>query len=170
MKPVGMQQLAETIRSVLSADIDGAPQNPRFGAPAGTFVISRTHPYERFSLVDIGVSGLAYRHEMESVPDHPSDQLAIMTPDGEIFISGIRCHNVSDIPAGSGIPLPRKGPGPTRCALRRPDHAPDGADRSVYPQPRLRTVALIRRSNHPTSSGHTPGMGVRQKRQRPSEI
>ena len=109
MKPVGMQQLAETIRSVMVLKPTERRKNPRFGAPAGTFVISRTHPYERFSLVDIGMSGLAYSHEMESVSDHLSDQLAIMTPDGEIFISGIRCHNVSDIPAGSGIPLPERG-------------------------------------------------------------
>ena len=112
MKPVGMQQLAETIRSVLMPVSTERRKNPRFGAPAGTFVISRTHPYERFSLVDIGVCGLAYRHEMETVPGHPSDQLAIMTPDGEIFVSGIRCHGVSDIPADSsipGFPLPEAG-------------------------------------------------------------
>ena len=103
MKPVGMQQLAEAIRNVLVPVSTERRKNPRFGAPAGTFVISRTHPYERFSLVDIGVSGLAYSHEMESAPDYPSDQLAIMTPDGEILVSGIRCHSVSDIPADSGI-------------------------------------------------------------------
>ncbi|MBR9985576.1 MAG: response regulator [Desulfosarcina sp.] len=112
MKPVGMQQLAETIRSVLMPVSAERRKTPRFGAPAGTFVISRTYPYERFSLVDIGVSGLAYRHEMESVPGHPSDQLAIMTPDGEIFVNGIRCKNVVDIPADSsipGFPLPEAG-------------------------------------------------------------
>jgi hypothetical protein len=35
-----------------------------------------------------------------------------MTPDGEIFVSGIHCHGVSDIPADSGIPgfpLPEAG-------------------------------------------------------------
>jgi len=106
MKPVGMQQLAETIRNVLVPLSTERRISPRFRASADTFVISRTHPYERFNLVDIGMSGLAYSHEMESVPGHPSDQLAIMTPDGEIFISGIRCHSVSDIPAGSDIPLP----------------------------------------------------------------
>ncbi len=112
MKPVGMQQLAETIRSVLMPVSTERRKNPRFGAPTGTFVVSRTHPYERFSLVDIGVSGLAYSHEMDSMPGHPSDQLAIMTPDGEIFVSGIRCRSVSDIPAdGSipGFPLPEAG-------------------------------------------------------------
>jgi hypothetical protein len=107
MKPVGMQQLAETIRNVLEPLSTERRKNPRFEAPEGTFVISRIHPYERFSLVDIGASGLAYSHEMETLPDHPSDQLAIMTPDGEIFISGIRCHHVSDIPMGNGIPLPQ---------------------------------------------------------------
>lgn len=106
MKPVGMQQLAETIRNVLVPLSTERRKNPRFSAPAGTFVISRAHPYERCSLVDIGMSGLAYGHEMESAPRNPSDQLAIMTPDGEIFISGIRCRAVSDIPADSGISLP----------------------------------------------------------------
>jgi DNA-binding response OmpR family regulator len=103
MKPVGMQQLAEAIRNVLVPVSTERRKNPRFGAPAGTFVISSTHPYERFSLVDICRAGLAYSHEMESVPDHPSDQLAIMTPDGEILVSGIGCHIVSDIPVESGI-------------------------------------------------------------------
>ena len=109
MKPVGMQQLAETIRSVLVPFSTERRKNPRFSAPAGTFVISRTHPYERCSLVDIGMSGLAYSHEMESVPDKPSDQLAIMTPDGEIFINGIRCRAVSDIAADSGITFSEAG-------------------------------------------------------------
>jgi CheY-like chemotaxis protein len=106
MKPVGMRQLAETIRNVLVPLSTERRKNPRFGVPEGTFVISRTHPYQRFSLVDIGISGLAYAHEMESELGSPSDQLAIMTPDGEIFVSGIRCQNVSNIPAGSGISLP----------------------------------------------------------------
>jgi hypothetical protein len=41
-----------------------------------------------------------------SVSDNLSDQLAIMTPDGEIFINGLRCRTVSDIPAGGEINLP----------------------------------------------------------------
>jgi len=104
MKPVGMQQLAETIRNVLTPASTERRKNPRFGAPADTFVISSTHPYERFSLVDISVSGLAYHHEMASVSGHSSDQLSIMTPDGEILASGIRCHSVSDISADSCVP------------------------------------------------------------------
>ena len=100
MKPVGMQQLAETIRNVLVPYTTERRKNPRFTAPAGSYVISRTHPYERCSLVDIGLSGLAFSHEMASNPDHQSDQLAIMTPDGEIFISGIRCRIISDVPPG----------------------------------------------------------------------
>ncbi len=106
MKPVGMQQLAKTIRSVLAPLSTERRKKPRFAAPTGTFVISRAHPYERCSLVDIGMSGLAYSHSIGSASDNPADQLAIMTPDGEIFISGIRCRTVSDIPASSGIPLP----------------------------------------------------------------
>jgi hypothetical protein len=41
---------------------------------------------------------------MASVSGHSSDQLAIMTPDGEILVSGIRCHSVSDIPPDSRVP------------------------------------------------------------------
>jgi DNA-binding response OmpR family regulator len=110
MKPVGMQQLAETILNVLGPQSTDRRKNPRFDAPKDTFVISRTHPYERFSLIDIGVSGLAYSHEMEPLQGHPSDQLAIMAPDGKIFISGIRCHHVSDIPAEIDNPSPEAGP------------------------------------------------------------
>jgi DNA-binding response OmpR family regulator len=106
MKPVGMQQLAETIRGVLEPNSTERRQSPRFKVPTGSFVISRTHPYERCSLVDIGPSGLAFNHEMELVSDNLSDQLAIMTPDGEIFINGLRCRTVSDIPADGEINLP----------------------------------------------------------------
>ncbi len=106
MKPVGMQQLAEAIRNALTQLSMERRKHPRFSASKGSFVISRTNPYERCSLVDIGMSGLAFSHEMHSVPVDPSDQLAIMTPDGEILINGLRCRTVSDIPAGSGISLP----------------------------------------------------------------
>ncbi|WP_319523384.1 response regulator [uncultured Desulfosarcina sp.] len=105
MKPVGMQQLAETIRSVLLPVSTERRKDPRFLAPPGSFVISRTNPYARCSLVDIGRSGLAFSHEMESSAANPSDRLAIMTPDGELFLNDIPCRIVSDIPAGSGIVL-----------------------------------------------------------------
>jgi hypothetical protein len=102
MKPVGMQQLAETIRNVLAPSSSERRKNQRVAAPAGTFVISRTHPYARCSLVDIGISGLAFNHDMEAASGGSSDQLAIMTADGNIFISGIRCRTISEIPAESG--------------------------------------------------------------------
>jgi len=108
MKPVGMQKLAETIRSVLTPASTERRKNPRFLAPPGSFVISRANPYDRCSIVDIGRSGLAYSHEMESAVPNPSDQLAIMTPDGEILLSDIRCRIVSDIPAGSGFSTAEK--------------------------------------------------------------
>jgi DNA-binding response OmpR family regulator len=109
MKPVGMQQLAETIRTVLAPLSPERRKTPRFAVPEGSYVISHTHPYERCSLVDIGMSGLAFSHEMESVPGKPSDQLAIMTPDGEIFVNGLHCRTVSELPPGSGITLPDTG-------------------------------------------------------------
>jgi len=105
MKPVGMQQLAETIRGVLTPVSTERRKSPRFLAPSGSFVISRANPYARCSLVDIGRSGLAFSHEMESATNNPSDRLAIMTPDGELFLNDIPCRIVSDIPAGSGIAL-----------------------------------------------------------------
>ena len=99
MKPVSMQRLAETIRNVLMPESTERRKAPRYSAPAGSFVISRANPYERCSLVDIGPSGLAYHHEMASSSANPADELAIMTPDGEICISGINCRVVSEIPA-----------------------------------------------------------------------
>jgi DNA-binding response OmpR family regulator len=55
MKPVGMQQLAETIRTVLAAVIRrNAVKHHGSRSLTGSYVISRTHPYERCSLVDIG--------------------------------------------------------------------------------------------------------------------
>ena len=105
MKPVGMQQLAETIRSVLTPVSTERRKNPRFLASPGSFVISKANPYARCSIVDIGRSGLAYCHEMESAITSASDQLAIMTPDGEILLNDIQCRIVSDIPAKSGTAL-----------------------------------------------------------------
>ncbi len=106
MKPVSMQQLAETIRSVLIPETTERRKTQRYAAPVGSFVISQANPYERCSLVDISPSGLAYRHDMDSAPADPADQLAIMTPDGEISISGLRCCIVSDIPAQSTPAIP----------------------------------------------------------------
>jgi len=47
---------------------------------------------------------------MESAPASPSDQIAIMTPDGNIFLSDIHCRIVSDIPAGSGFSTAEEEP------------------------------------------------------------
>ncbi len=109
MKPLGMQQLAETIRSALEPATTERRQYPRFIAPAGTYVISNAHPYERCSLVDISVGGLAYSHEIEHATPPTRDQISIMTPDGDIFIADIHCRVVSDIPAGNDLPLPHPG-------------------------------------------------------------
>ena len=106
MKPVGMQQLAETIRDAVMPTTTERRRTPRYTVPEGSFVISKANPYERCSLVDIGPSGLAYRHEMDAAPANPSDQLAIMTPDGEITISGLPCRIVSDISIPCGPALP----------------------------------------------------------------
>jgi DNA-binding response OmpR family regulator len=106
MKPVGMQQLAQTIREVLLPASTERRKHPRYSAPAGAFVISGASPYERCHLLDISLTGLAYSHEMETTPGNRQDRLAIMGPDGEIFVSGIHCRAVSDIPAGRGLALP----------------------------------------------------------------
>ena len=143
---------------------------PRFSASKGSFVISRTNPYERCSLVDIGMSGLAFSHEMHSVPVDPSDQLAIMTPDGEIFINGLRCRTVSDIPAGSGISLPEASHARRGVCFETLTHAPVGTDQSVYPQPHHRLDQLNGPAGQRPSAGHTPGIGVRQNRHRPAAI
>jgi signal transduction histidine kinase len=109
MKPVGMQQLAETIRNVLKPATKERRRHPRYIAPAGTFVISSTHPYDRCSLVDISLGGLAYCHEINDPATAEKDQLSIMAPDGDIFIADMHCRIVSDIPAGNDLPLPQPG-------------------------------------------------------------
>ncbi|WP_419659005.1 two component system sensor histidine kinase, hybrid [Desulfosarcina variabilis str. Montpellier] len=103
MKPVGMQQLAETIRTVLTAAATERRVHPRYIAPVGTLVISSSHPHDRFNLVDIGAGGLAYYHAMETILPPQKDQLSIMRPNGEIFITDMHCRIVSD------IPLPQPG-------------------------------------------------------------
>ncbi|BBO84716.1 hypothetical protein DSCO28_52820 [Desulfosarcina ovata subsp. sediminis] len=109
MKPVGMQQLAETIRRVLTTPASTERRrSPRYAAPAGAFVVSQTYPYERCSLIDISAGGLAYGHEMDSRSGNLLDRLSIMTPDGEIFMDGLHCRTVADIAAGSGIGMPGK--------------------------------------------------------------
>jgi signal transduction histidine kinase len=109
MKPVGMQQLAETIRSVLVPASKERRRYQRYIAPAGTFVISSKYPYERCNLVDISIGGLAYCHEIEHASPPMEEQLSIMAPDGEIFIADMHCRTVSNIPAGNDLPLPQPG-------------------------------------------------------------
>src|SRR5690606_40765314 len=67
-------------------------------APAGTCIFLRSHPQKRFNLLDIGMNGLAYCHDLDDAPPVGQDNLSLMVPGGEFFISGINCRNVSDIP------------------------------------------------------------------------
>ncbi len=98
MKPVGMRELAETIRRVLTMKTPAERRrHPRMEAPINFFVISRETPYERCNLLDISLSGLAFSHEIEEVDAPLKDQLAIMAPDGTIFVSDIHCRTISDI-------------------------------------------------------------------------
>lgn len=98
MKPVGMQQLAKTIRNVLEPLSSERRKASRFRAPAGTYVFLRSHPQRRFNLLDIGLNGLSYCHDLEDMPRDGQDNLSLMVPGGEFFISGISCRNVSDVP------------------------------------------------------------------------
>lgn len=109
MKPVGMQPLAKTIRQVLLKQSTERRKSKRFTVPEGTFVVSCAHPNKPCKLVDIGMAGLSYRHDMEPSVDHSADQLALMTPQGDVFLSGVPCRNVSEVSADSGVSLPDAG-------------------------------------------------------------
>ena len=100
IKPIAMDQLADTIRKVLSLSPTDRRKNPRFTVPPGTFIISHTHPYERCSLLNICLSGLAFSHQMSSTSTNQVDQLAIMTPDGEIFVNDLPCRTICDVAHG----------------------------------------------------------------------
>ncbi len=119
MKPLGMQQLAETIYSTLNPPENQRRLDQRTIAPPGTFVISNAHPDERCRLVDISPSGLAYCHESKNDPVAEDDHISIMTPEGDIFISDIHCQVVSELPAGNDLSLPKPGLARRSARFRR---------------------------------------------------
>ncbi len=110
IKPVGMHQLSEIIRRVLSPQAMQRRKDKRAIAPTGIFVISNAHPYEQCTLMDISHGGLAYCHKLKKGISVEDDLLSIMTPDGDIFIADLPCRVISD------LPFPQ--PGHARRSLR----------------------------------------------------
>jgi signal transduction histidine kinase len=101
MKPVGMQELAGTIRKALRPSISERRHMKRYGVLPGVFVISKAFPFEKCPLVDISPAGLAFHHEIDPLPPLTNDELAILTPDGQLFATDLRCRIVSDSHANS---------------------------------------------------------------------
>jgi len=96
MKPVGMKEMADTIRRALCPSVSERRRTPRHNVLPGVFIISKTFPYERCRLLDISPVGLAFQHDMEPTPPQTKDELAILTPDGQLFASDLCCRVISD--------------------------------------------------------------------------
>ncbi len=94
MKPFGIETLAKVIRQNLLPERERR-QLPRFKAAEDVYVISQSSPAKHLSLLDFGVSGLAYRQGMEALPEEATDMISIMADNGKFYIPNILCRNVS---------------------------------------------------------------------------
>ena len=96
MKPVSMNKLARTIRNVFDNPIDRRGSK-RFTAISDTFVISNFKGHEKYSLIDISKSGLAFRYGRNGNVFNGSGKLSLTTGDDKFIVHNIKCQTVSDI-------------------------------------------------------------------------
>jgi CheY-like chemotaxis protein len=96
MKPVGMQNLAETLREVLDRHLQERRKDTRYGLRTDTFVISKTDPRKRAEVIDISRSGFSFQYtEERDLPDR-FEQLSIRTMDERFALDDISFETVSD--------------------------------------------------------------------------
>ena len=97
-KPVSIEDLAKTVRKVLTPDSSDRRRHPRFCAPDGTYVACDARPTLHFNMLDIGVSGMSFSHDRLQEPDSGAFELSIITADGNCIVSGLKCRLVTDMP------------------------------------------------------------------------
>jgi DNA-binding response OmpR family regulator len=101
MKPLGMQELAQTIRRVLDEGKVERRRFPRFLANTGAFVISCAEPSHRGELVDISLSGLSFRYLDAAQEFGRVDEVSVYSADRTFSVDNLKCRTVSDLVANS---------------------------------------------------------------------
>lgn len=96
-KPVRMNNLAKTVRSVLDLSSVERRTSRRFIVDGDSFVAPAEDSKVRFDMIDISEKGLAFRYFRNGEPMGDFNKLSIMTGDEKFIMSDIGFKTVSDI-------------------------------------------------------------------------
>jgi signal transduction histidine kinase len=96
-KPMGMEQLAKTIRSVLDRRLVERRQHPRFTADSGAFVILQPNPTNQCKLLDVSLSGLSFSYYDAEMSVERIVEVTIRTADNGCSVSDLSCETMSEV-------------------------------------------------------------------------
>ena len=102
MKPIGMQNLAETIRETLDRHIQERRKDTRYGLKTDTFVISKNDPRKRAPVIDISRSGFSFQYTEEMDLPARLEQFSIRTTDERFALDDISFETISDVTTNQG--------------------------------------------------------------------
>ncbi|MCB1694464.1 MAG: response regulator, partial [Pseudomonadales bacterium] len=98
-KPAGVQVWAEAIRRAIDESPADRRRDKRFPVKRGAFVIFRSQATERGRVLDVSMSGLAFRYDDdEGLPDL-NDELSIVSPNDGFVVDHVSYETVSDVDA-----------------------------------------------------------------------
>jgi signal transduction histidine kinase len=97
VKPVRMNKLAKTVRSILDEASIDRRISKRFIADGDTFVVPNSDSNVRFDIIDISEKGLAFRYYRNGEPVDDFKKLSIAAADKNFIIGDIGYKTVSDV-------------------------------------------------------------------------
>lgn len=97
MKPVNMNKLSKIIRDVLDAGFTDRRRCKRFRTRGNCYVMSNPESPERFHILDISESGLAFRYFRTGEHVTGLEKLAIATADNDFIMKEIEYKTITDI-------------------------------------------------------------------------
>jgi len=96
MKPVGMIELAETIRREIDRNHPERRREERYHPQKGAFIISKINPDKQGEIIDISRSGLAFQYARNGDRSDQFDHLSIKTVDHSFTLNDISYETVSE--------------------------------------------------------------------------
>ena len=106
MKPLNMNKLSKIIRKVLDTPFIDRRKDKRYMTKGDSFVLSARGYPGRFSIMDIGRSGLSFRYIMAGTRMKGLERSSIATADESFRISDVRYRTVCDTEILESSPYP----------------------------------------------------------------
>lgn len=96
-KPVRTAKLAQTIRKVFNNNLFDRRSSDRYRVKDEAFVVSDSNLCDRFNIIDISKSGLAFKYHCQKDKMDDLEGLSIISGDEHVIMDNIAFKTVSDI-------------------------------------------------------------------------